>query len=246
MGIINRWVLETAIGGTPLDLAGTFVGEIGAALLRGSQSTDPSPDVVLDWAIVKVGAAQVGVPLLEHLRKQPGTLATMLTPIPDLIEVVALTLVATSVLGAFDLCADALYRASGGVPEPRGQYKDLSYWRNPDRRAERLKLPASRQWLDNLLTSPELSRIVDTRHALVHRHIGRKVTKALLSVDDGQGGRKIEERFIPSRVFMSQGPGKAPKDLGSVDDLVSEAAAFGEREVLACRDAMRSDGTVSA
>ena len=121
MGIINRWVLETAIGGTPLELAGTFVGEIGAALLRGSQSTDPTPDVVLDWAIVKVGAAQVAVPLLERLRKQPDTLVTMLTPLPELIEVVALTLVSTSVLGAFDLCADALYRASGGVPEARGQ-----------------------------------------------------------------------------------------------------------------------------
>lgn len=41
---------------------------------------------------------------------------------------------------------------------------------------------------------------------------------------------------------MPQELGGTPKDLGSVDDLVIEAATFGEREVLACREAMRSDG----
>jgi hypothetical protein len=244
MEIISEWAARVAIGGTPLELAGTFVGEVGSALARGSQTTDASPELLLDWAIVKVGAGQVAVSLVHHLRNHPGTLTT-LSPIPDLIEVTALTLASGSVLAALDLCADALYRATGGTPTSDGRYKDLGYWRKDDHRAQAFKrFPASQQWLERILASPELARIEDTRRALVHRLIGRQVVKGLVAVHDAQGHHRIEERFPASKVSMPLEPGSAPKDLGSVDELVIEAAAFGEREVIAGRDAMRSDGLV--
>ncbi|HEX4756004.1 MAG TPA: hypothetical protein VH661_09690 [Candidatus Dormibacteraeota bacterium] len=245
MEIVSKWAVETAVGGVPLEVTGTFTAEVGYSLLRGSRGADATPEVLLDWAIVKVGAGQVAVPLLHHLRQHPAALVATLTPIPDVIEVVALTLASAGVSAAFDICADALYRAAGGTPSADGRYKDLGYWRKPERRAKDLKrFPASRQWLENLLASPELTRVEDARHALIHRHVARRVVKALVATDDGHGSHRIEQRFPASTVLVPQAPGGRPKELGRVDDIVAEALAFGEREVLSCRAAMRRDGMV--
>ena len=221
-----------------------FDGDVYLAVHRSGASLATTIDQLLAAAITKVGAAKVAGPLLHQLRRHPQSLARALTPIPQLLEVVALTLASAGVLTAFDLCAAALYRASGGTPSVDGSFKALGYWRNPKRgTAALVRIPASRAWLDGLLTAPELVRVEAARHALIHRHLARRhQIHALAAAPDGP----VYEIWGEATVVVPQGPGLPGKELGWVDQLVAEALAFGEREVLACREALRQDGALPA
>ena len=244
-GFWDAWVeTERRLGLLPPG----FDGDVYLALHRSGASLATTPERLLDAAIIKVGAAGVAGPLLHHLRQHPDGLPRALTPIPHLLEVVALTLSAAGVLGALDLCADALYRVSGGRPKANGELHDLGRWRKPERRAQDLKrFPASQQWLERLLDTPEPARIEAARDALIHRHLARRQqVSALVGVPDGLGGYRLEDRHGEATVVVPQGPDLPEKVLGRLDDLVAEALAFGEREVLACREALRKDGAISS
>ena len=230
------------IGVIPSDDA--FAAELYLALVRSRGSLATTIDHVVDAAIARVGAARIAGPLLQQMRRAEGL---ALTPFPDLLEPAALTLACAGVLSALDLCADALSRAAGDIPKAKGEFQDLARWAKPEQRAQGLKrFPACLAWADGLFTSTELSRIWKARDALIHRHAARqsRAVGLVAFADNAPADVHPVDLWGPSTVVVSQGPGQPELELGTVDALVAEALAFGEREVLACREALRRDGVL--
>jgi hypothetical protein len=244
-GFWDPWAeSEARLGLMPPD----FAGRVHLALRRSGGAVDTSPEVLLDWAVIKIGSAQVSLSLLHQLRRHPESVRLALAPTPEILEVAALTLASAGVLAALDLCADAIYRASGGTPRKNGHFKDLGYWKKLSltQRADHLRrVISARVWLENLLASPELKRLEAARHALLHRHVGHaRSVQALVAKLDGHGGFRAEDILGSPTVMLPRAPGVAATRLGSLDDLVTGLLAFGEREVLACRSALHLDAVV--
>jgi hypothetical protein len=133
------------------------------------------------------------------------------------------------VMTAIDLCAHAVYLASGGTPSRGGSFKDLHYW-SATRAAALQK--ATRKWVTDLRNDPDTDLLRRCRDALTHRSVRRLIRIAVGAV----AGRSLVE--ITGRPTLRH---PSPSSLGSIGDLIPRLVAFGEVQFRMCCEAIKAD-----
>jgi hypothetical protein len=186
----------------------------------------------LHWAAFNLRAARVGQTIVGELAS--GTqgyarLQTVLHEEWDVLEIAAMSLGFEDVMTAIDLCAYAVYLASGGTPSADGSFKDLGYWSAT--RAAALSA-ATRKWVTDLLSNPDSDLLRQCRDALTHRSVRRHIRIAVGSIE----GRSLVE--ITQRPTVLD---PSPSSLGSIGDLIPRLLAFVERQFRLCCDAIKAD-----
>ena len=120
----------------------------------------------LSWAAFNLRAARMGQRIVEELASGPGGYARIRVVFPeewDVLEVAAMSLGFEDVTTAVDLCANAVYLASGGIPSADGSFKDLGYWSA----ARAASLPdATKKWVLDLITDLDTQLLLQCCEAL--------------------------------------------------------------------------------
>ena len=83
------------------------------------------------WAAFNLRTARMGQRIVEELGSGSTGVARVRAVFHeewDVLEIGAMSLGFEDVMTALDLCANAVYLASGGAPTSDGAYKDLGYW----------------------------------------------------------------------------------------------------------------------
>lgn len=187
---------------------------------------------ILGWAAFNLRAAHVGQRIAGELASGSGGYERLKVVLPeewDVLEIAAMSLGFGDVMTAIDLCAHAVYLASGGTPSADGSFKDLGHW-SPTRAAA---LPnATRKWVIDLRSDPDTDLLRRCRDALTHRSVRRLIRIAVGAVE----GRSLVE--ITERPTSGN---PSPSSLGSIGDLVPHLVAFGEAQFRLCCAAIKAD-----
>jgi len=129
------------------------------------------------WAAFNLRTARMGERIAAELRSGSAGVARVRAVFHDewdVLEIGAMSLAFEDVMTALDLCANAVYLASGGTPTADGAYKDLGFW-TPRRL---VKLPSNTQeWLLALQVHPDMILLDHCRTELAHRAVQRHVIR---------------------------------------------------------------------
>jgi hypothetical protein len=186
----------------------------------------------LVWAAFNLRAARMGRTIVQMLESGPqgfATLQAIFSDQWDTLEVAAMSLGFEDVTTAIDLCANAVYLATGGTASSDGRFKDLSYW-SADRVS---RLPtATRAWVSGLVSDPDTEVLQKCREALAHRTLRRHIAVQV-------GG--VEARSLVEITPLATPGGDPPRSLGSIGVLIPQLVAFGETQFVLCCEALKAD-----
>ena len=182
------------------------------------------------WAAFNLRTARMGQRIVEELGSGSTGVARVRAVFHeewDVLEIGAMSLGFEDVMTALDLCANAVYLASGGAPTSDGAYKDLGYW-TPGRVGS---LPTNtHDWLLALLAHPDKQLLKHCRDELAHHAVPRHDFR-------GAGGAAtppLTEITIPA-------VGGDPPARVSIGVLIPRLVAFGEDQFVRCSAALEAD-----
>jgi hypothetical protein len=186
----------------------------------------------LTWAAFNLGAARVGEGIVEALIEGTSGFLRLQRQFHeswDVMEVAAMSLSFEDTHTSLDLCANAIYLASGGTPSADGSYKGMTHWKA----LQAATLPANcRAWVEALASHPDTGLLKECRHALSHRSVRRDLSIGLGSVEY----RTLIQISIPPVPGTAEG-----RPLGSIEKLIPGLVRFGEDQFAACCAALRAD-----
>ncbi len=149
----------------------------------------------LIWAVFNLGAAAVGGRIVEELtvgEQSSQRLQALLGVDWDVLEVTAMSLVFGDVMTALDLCADAVMVTNGHARPKSGAFFGV---RDLKKLVQEKRPGPILNWTVELLQSPKLTLLKQSRDALTHRHVrrhialtlGSNVSRSLVEITDGDG-----------------------------------------------------------
>jgi hypothetical protein len=186
---------------------------------RGLVSAGITPEVGTDlgWAYFNIGSAGLGRVIVDRLAADgmAADLAALKLPSWEVAEVSAMSLAFEDSMTALDLCADAVFLASGAQRRAADRFYDFGTLKKS---VQTLATTASvAAWVNAILGDRDLSLLEGCRHALTHRYFRRTFVVAL------QSGREMTRG-------LSEITDYSGKSLGSIGVLIPRIVGFAEMQ----------------
>ena len=210
------------------------IGQAGVTARRLEQLSGTRRDAgrSIMWAAFNLRAARMGARIAAELGSGSAGLARLRAVFDeqwDVLEIGAMSLGFEDVMSALDLCANAIYLASGGQPASDGKYKDLGWWK-PGHLATLSGTPNTLRWVSELQADSERQILEHCRAMLTHRAVPRHIFR-------GAGGAPtppLTEIRIPA-------VGSSPAQRVSIGVLIPRLVQFGDNQFERCCAALLAD-----